>query len=179
MRYLRLLRQRLRSLFRRRAVDEELARELSLHLEQLARELMASGASEAEARREARLAFGSPDLVAEQCRDTRRVGLLDDLLRDLKYAMRGLVRSPGFALTAVLSLALGLGANTAIFSVVDAVLLRSLPVRQPQELVFIQARGTAGANGAPPYPCFERLRRETTAFSAMSAFASRRSDRCG
>ena len=172
MRLLRILRHRLRTLFHRQAVDDDLQRELSLHLDLLARETMADGASHADARRAARLAFGSIDLVTEQCRDTRRLALFDDLLRDLTYAIRGLARSPGFAVTAILSLALGLGANTAIFSLVDAVLLRSLPVQHPQELVFIQAAGTAGPNGAPPYPCFDRLRREATSFSAMSAFAA-------
>ena len=128
---------------------------------------MADGASEGEARRTARLRFGPPDSVREQCRDTRRVGVLEDLVRDLAYPTRVLVRSPGFALTAVLSLALGLGANIAIFSVVDAVLLRSLPVRHPEELVFIEATGTEGANGAPPTP-------------ASNGFATRRrhSPRC-
>src|SRR6476469_3947493 len=172
MRWLRVLRHRLRTLFHRQAVDDDLQRELSLHLDLLARETMADGASHADARRAARLALGSVDLVTEQCRDTSRLALLDDLVRDLTYAIRGLARSPGFAVTAILSLALGLGANTAIFSLVDAVLLRSLPVRHPQELVFIQAAGTAGPNGAPPYPCFDRLRREATSFSAMSAFAA-------
>ena len=172
MRLLRVLRHRLRTLFNRQAVEDELQRELSLHIDLLARDTVAGGATEADARRRARLAFGSLDVVTEQCRDTRRVRLLEDFGRDLIYAMRGLARSPGFAVTSILSLALGLGANTAIFSVVDAVLLRSLPVRHPQELVFIQATGTAGANGAPPYPCFERLRRGATSFSAMSAFAA-------
>lgn len=172
MRYLRLLRHRLRSLFRRRAVEDELERELSLHMEQLAREQMASGLGEPQARRAARLEFGSPDLTKEQCRDARRVGLLEDLVKDIRYAVRLLVRSPGFALTAVLSLALGIGANTAIFSLVDTVLLRSLPVERPQELVFLQVAGTEGTSGAPPYPCFERLRNETSAFAGMSAFAT-------
>jgi len=171
MRLFRVLRQRLRALFRRGAADEELQRELQLHLELLTREHITAGATAADARRAARLSFGPAGAVFEQCRDSRRVGVLEDFGRDLTYAMRGLARSPGFAVTAILSLALGLGANTAIFSIVDAVLLRSLPVRNPQELVFIQAGGTEGTNGAPPYPCFERLRREATAFSAMSAFA--------
>ena len=92
--------------------------------------------------------------------------------RTLGYALRLLARSPGFALTAVLSLALGIGANTAIFSLVDTVLLRSLPVERPQELVFLTAAGTEGASGAPPYPCFERFRSETTAFAGMAAFAA-------
>ena len=172
MRYLRLLRHRLRSLLRRDAVEDELERELSLHLEQLTREQMEAGLSEADARRAAARAFGSPGLVKEQCRDTRRVGLLEDLVKDTRYALRLLARSPGFALTAILSLALGIGANTAIFSLIDTVLLRSLPVTRPQELVFITAAGTEGPSGSPPYPCFLRFRNETTAFAGMAAFAA-------
>ena len=172
MRHLRLLGHRLRSLLRRQAVEDELERELSLHLEQLAREQRESGLSEAEARRAARRIFGSPDLAKEQCRDARRVGLWEDLVKDVGYALRLLGRSPGFALTAVLSLALGIGANTAVFSLVDTVLLRLVPVERPQELVFLRSAGTEGASGAPPYPCFERFRNETSSFAGMAAFAA-------
>lgn len=172
MRRLRLLGYRLRSLFRRRAVEDELERELSLHLEQLTREQMEAGISEAEARPAARRAFGSPVLAKEQCRDARRVGWLEDLAKDLGYASRLLARSPAFTLTAVVSLALGIGANTAIFSLVDTVLLRLLPVEKPHELVFLNSAGTEGPSGAPPYPCFERFRTETSSFAGMAAFAS-------
>jgi hypothetical protein len=92
----------------------------------------------------------------------------DDFATDLRYAWRTLLRTPGFSLVAVLSLALGLGANTAIFSVVDAVLLRSLPVHRPEELAFIATVGMKGTSGAPPYPCFERFRTETSAFAGMA-----------
>ena len=98
--------------------------------------------------------------------------LVDDLVKDTAYAWRMLLRSPGFALTAVLSLALGIGANTAIFSLVDTVLLRLLPVERPRDLVFLQTAGTTGRGGAPPYPFFERVRDETSAFAGMAAFAS-------
>jgi predicted permease len=95
-----------------------------------------------------------------------------DIIQDAGYALRLLARSPGFALAAVFSLALGIGANTATFALVDTVLLRMLPVERPQELVFLQAAGSQGRSGAPPYPCFERLRNETSSFAAMAAFAS-------
>ncbi len=168
----RLLRHRLRSRFRRQAVEDELERELSLHFEQLVREQQASGMTEAEARRAARLAFGSPDAAAEACRDARRVGLFEDFAKDVGYALRLLRRSPGFFAAAVLSLALGIGANTAVFSLVDTVLRLLQPVARPQELVFLHSAGTEGTSGAPPYPCFERWRSETTAFAGMAAFAT-------
>lgn len=171
MRRLRLLGRRFRSLFRRRAVEDELERELSLHLEQLTREQMDSGLSEAEARRAARRAFGSPALAKEQCRDARHVRWLEDLFKDVAYASRWLARSPGFTLTAVASLALGIGANTAIFSLVDTVLLRLLPVERPRQLVFLRAAGPEGSSGVPSYPCFERFRNETSSFAGMAAFA--------
>jgi hypothetical protein len=158
MRYVALLRHQLRSLFRRPAVDDELDRELTMHIEQLTRELMAeSGLSEGEARRAARLRFGSPVAAREQCRDVRRVNVLEDFARDTRYAARVLLRSPGFTLTAVLSLALGIGANTAIFSLMDAVLLRALPVERPRDLVFLGIVGSAGSSGAPPVSLFRAL----------------------
>jgi predicted permease len=182
MRLLRRLRLRLRSIFRATAVDEELDRELTLHFEQLVREQMGAGLTEADARRAARHAFGSPVAAQEACRDTRQVGVIEDLITDVRYTLRLLARSPAFAVTTILSLALGIGANTAIFSLVDTVLLRALPVRHPEQLVFIETVGSDGpsrvgtqrgsTNGAPPYPCFERLRRETSAFTGMAAFAT-------
>jgi predicted permease len=172
VRHLRLLRLRLRALFRRGAVEDELHRELDLHLAQLTRELVDAGLGEDEAHLRARRAFGPPDLAKEQCRDARGVAPVEDLLRDAGHAWRTLARSPAFALTAVASLALGLGANTAVFSLVDAVLLRSLPVERPGDLVFLQVAGSEGRSGAPPYPCFERLRSETSSFDGMAAFAA-------
>ncbi len=173
MRYLSLLRHRLRSLFRRSAVEDELDRELTLHVEQLTRQLMEeSGLAEADARRVARLRFGSPVAAREQCRDARRLNVLEDAARDMRYAMRVLWRSPGFTLTAVLSLALGLGANTAIFSLMDTVLLRTLPVERADELVFLEVVGSEGRGGAPPYPVFERFRNESSAFTGMAAFTT-------
>ena len=172
MRRLRVLKNRLRSLFRHKKVEDELERELRLHIDALTKEHMDNGMSEADARNAARREFGSPDLAKEQCRDERRTRLVDDLVKDTAYALRLLARSPAFALTAVLSLALGIGANTAIFSLVDTVLLRLLPVERPQELVFLHVAGTEGRTGAPPYPCFERLRSETKAFAGMAAFAA-------
>jgi predicted permease len=170
MRRLRVLGLRLRSLLRRRAVENELERELAFHLEQLTREGLARGLSEAEARRAARRAFGALDLAREGCRDARRMGWLEDLAKDVRYGFRLLARSPAFTITAVVSLALGIGANIAIFSVVEAVLLRSLSVEHPRELVFVRGAGAAGRGLS--YRGFERLRAQASAFAGVAAMAT-------
>src|SRR3981081_4781325 len=97
--------------------------------------------TDSEARRSALREFGPLAATKEQCRDMRRVTFIEDFFKDLAYAFRLLKKSPGFTLTAVCSLALGIGANTAIFSLVDAVLLRMLPVREPQHIVQVSRTG--------------------------------------
>ena len=162
MRGARILKQRFVSLFRRGHAEADLDRELSIHIEQLTKENIASGLSESEARLQARREFGSYALVQETCRDTRRVNWIEDLWRDLLYAFRQLRKSPAFTLTAVLSLALGIGANTAIFSLADAVLLRMLPVQQPQELVEITRAGGRSVS----YPLYRYIRDRNDVFSS-------------
>src|SRR5690349_14359977 len=135
MRFVRVLRQRLRSIFRYSEVENDLQQELDLHLEQLTKEYKEAGLGEQEARIAARRAFGGAAVTAEQCRDTRRLGFVEDLGKDLNYAFRVLAKSPGFTATAVLSLAIGIGATTATFGVIDALMLRTLPVRNPEQLV--------------------------------------------
>ena len=137
MRLARVIRQRLRSIFRHSQVESDLQQELAVHLEQLTKEYRAAGMGERDATDAARRAFGAMAVTAERCRDTRRVRFLEDLGKDLAYALRLLAKSPGFTATAVLSLALGVGANTAVFGLVKQVILDLLPVRDPDQIVAI------------------------------------------
>src|SRR5882724_4564726 len=125
---------RLRSIFRRNSMESELNDELRFHVEQETDKLIARGIEPSEARRQARLAFGFHDLVKEECRDERGTGWLESLWRDVAFAVRLLRLNMSFTAVALLSLGLGIGANTAIFQLLDAVRLRDLPVKAPSDL---------------------------------------------
>src|SRR5215468_8688469 len=167
---------RLRSLFRRSQVEEELDEELRYHIERQIEEHIAKGMTPEEARYAALRAMGGVERRKEECRDVRRVRLIEDLIQDVRYGLRILRKSPGFTAVAVLSLALGIGANTAIFSLVDPILLRLLPVKNPEQLVALKAVDQRGENGSWfSYPMFERLRDRTQVFSGVFGANSVRS----
>jgi putative ABC transport system permease protein len=173
---------RLRSVFKRNQVEQDLSEELQFHLEQKIHEYVAGGLTSEEARRQARREFGGLEQSMENCRDTRRVSQIQDCVQDLRFGLRLLRNSPGFAIAAILSLTLGIGANTAIFQLLDAVMLRTLPVAAPQQLaeVHMYHQGRMGNVVARQKEfssaIWEQLERRQQAFSEISAWSTERFD---
>jgi hypothetical protein len=151
---------------RRRA--RELDEELALHAEFLERDFLASGMSESEARDASRRQLGNRTRIAERTWDALSFGPLETLLRDFKFALRTLRRSPGFALTTVVTLALGIGATTTIFSVVDHVLLRPLEYPNADRLVLLVQRGSEGNQRLVSYPTLQDWAASNSGFEGMS-----------
>jgi putative ABC transport system permease protein len=159
-----------RRVVRRRRLERELDRELQDHIDRQVADYVASGLGEADARRRVRLEFGGVDQVKEDCRDARGTRWIDDAVQDVRYGCRILAGSRMFTLVAVLSLALGIGANTAIFSLVNSLLLRTLPVREPQRLVLLEG-------GSWTNPIWEQVRdRQRAIFAGAFAWGHERFD---
>jgi predicted permease len=154
--------------FRRKPMEARLDTELRYHFERLVRESIAAGVEPGEARRRARLEFGGVEQIKEACRDVRG-RWVEDFGKDLRYAARTLRRSPGFLTVAVLSLALGIGANTAIFSLINAVMLRPLPVKEPDRLVQTTRLSPEGKPYDVSYALFQHFRRNLKSISASAA----------
>jgi predicted permease len=168
-------RLRLRSLVRRNRVEDELAEEMRFHLEERAREFVARGMSEREAHNAALRAFGGVEQRKEECRDARRVGFIEDFVQDIRYGTRMLARTPAFTTVAVLSLALGIGANTAIFTIFDAALLRPLPVDRPDGLrttnLVVRLGGrVVKTNNTVPFAFYKSIVAAEAPFSDVVAF---------
>src|SRR5262245_30935469 len=172
-RWFRRLGLRLRTLFRSARVERELHEEFEFYVEQRTAQEIARGRPADEARRIAVRALDGIDQKKEECRDVRRTGLIEDLVRDLRYGARALARSPGFPAAASLSLALGIGANTAIFSLIDKLLLEALPVERPRELVLLNPEGLrngwTAASMTWSYQAFRGMRDAQRAFTDLIA----------
>src|SRR5260221_4527205 len=162
---------RLRSLFRRAQTDQELDDELRDHLDRRTQEYVAQGMTQEDAHRRARLDLGGIEQTKEKCRDARRVNWIQDFVQDLQFGLRVLRKSPGFTVVAVLTLALGIGANTAIFSLVNAVLIRMLPVQRPEQLFrLIDVSKEGRTIDAFSYPTFELIQENNQTLSGVIAF---------
>jgi predicted permease len=179
MQLIHRLRALLTNLLRRSAVDRDLDDELASYLELAEDEARAAGQTQKSARRQARLRLEGAAAVTEAVRSARAGAGLERLWQDVRYAVRGLCRAPGYATAAILTLSLGIGANAAVFSVVDAAMFKPLPYERPEELVgFLQVsgRGTAGEwrQMVMSWPELDRWRAERELFVSVEPYMGRR-----
>jgi putative ABC transport system permease protein len=165
---------RLRALWKRRQLDKELKEEIEFHLAMREQKLRASGAGEAEARHAARRGFGNVTRLGEDTRMLWTFRWLENLAQDLRYAARSLRKSPVLAVVVVLSIALGIGANTAIFTLMDAVSLRMLPVERPEQLLLLETQSPRASRTFPivTNAIWEAVREQQDVFSGVFAWSS-------
>ena len=170
--------RRIRTLLHRNQVVRDLEEELQLHLDLRAQQQTAQGSNPHEAQAAARRRFGNPTRLREQSYEAWSWRWLENLLQDARYGVRSMLRSPGITVVALFSLALGIGANTALFSLIDAVMLRSLPVAHPERLVLL---GTAGERGTVSgfdvtdlfsYPFYQLFQHRNRSFVSTAAMVS-------
>ncbi|HEV2422981.1 MAG TPA: ABC transporter permease [Candidatus Acidoferrales bacterium] len=170
------LRSRLRSwtrtVLRRSRVESDMDTELRSHIETYADDLVRTGIPREEALRRARAEFGGIERVKEECRESRGVSFVESAMQDLRFAFRMLRKSPGFTAVAVLTLALGIGANTAIFSAVDRILFESLPYPHPGRVMAISEVNKDGSPGQSSFGMYRELVSQNQSFDALSLFAS-------
>src|SRR5436305_11269351 len=160
--------QRVIAFLRGRRMERELSAEIEAHLSMQEAEFRERGLSPAEAHAAARREFGGVAQAMEDYRERRGLPWLESFARDARYAVRGLWHNPGFAAAAVISLALGIGANTAIFSLFHALMLRLLPVERPQELVSLYRTGGWG-KGFVSYPLYQEIAKRSDLFTGVMA----------
>jgi predicted permease len=169
---------RLRSLFRRENVEKEIDEELRFHFEEQVTKFIQAGLTREEAGRRARLEMGGIEQIKEEHRDSRGVNFIETLFQDVRYGLRILSRTPVITSVAILSLALGIGANTAIFSLIDTVMLRMLPVNKPEELLQVRMRDSRSpsdeANPTFTNPLWEELRNGQDVFSGVFSWSTSR-----
>jgi len=170
MEWLRIFYARLRGLFRKRQLDGELDAELHAHLELLTEENIRRGMIPADARSAARREFGGVEQAKELHREQRGIPFLDALVQDLRFALRALGKRPGFALVAILTLALGIGSTTAVFSVVDRILFRSLPYPHDERLVSFGDKAPFEANEFVLGPDYVDWKKAQTPFESVTSF---------
>lgn len=164
---LRRLRSTFAALLRRTRFEHDMADEIRFHLEARTSDLIAAGVDPKEAARRARIEFGSMERYREACRDARGIRPIDDLRADIAYAVRVLRRAPGFAVVATLSLALGIGANALVFSVVNALVLRPLPIEHPEQVFTVQSDGDIASQS---YPNYRDLRDRNQTLAGLAAY---------
>ena len=161
---------RFSNLLRSNSVSADIDREMSFHMSELTDDLMARGMNEADARREAKRRFGNPGVQKERTRDADIMTWLESLAADVRYALRALRASPIFALVTITSLGLGIGANTAIFSLINAVVLKTLPVSRPEELVQVTMGEEGGTGAYFTNPIWEQIRDTQDVFAGAFAY---------
>jgi len=172
MEWLRIFASRFLEIFRRRKLDSELDAELRAHLDALTEENIRRGMTSEEARHAARREFGGVEQTKELYRERRGLPFFETLFHDIRFGARMLAKNPGFTIVAVLALALGIGANTAIFSVVKAVLLRGLPFKDPAQLVRVNESVAKGGRSPVAYPNYLDWRAQNSVFEEMAAFGN-------